>query len=162
MGRIPIFIYNDIAWIPYQGTNLSIENFGFLAGLTIHENTLPIVIKDAYSLSDKDFQKKLQYLHDVRYHYTYSGVINQINMFLRDPFGEKGGDLRCVPHPKDDRFEKAAVNFQKEDVIYLVKDGLKHPIAVKTLKNVGMSKKDVVLVTDRSVMDMFPTGPAMH
>ncbi len=30
IGRIPIYMYDDIAWLPYKGTNISLENFGIV------------------------------------------------------------------------------------------------------------------------------------
>jgi hypothetical protein len=30
IGRIPAYLYDDIPWIPYEGTNASIETFGFI------------------------------------------------------------------------------------------------------------------------------------
>ena len=31
------------------------------------------------------------------------GVFEQIEMFLNDPFGAQGGQLRCTIHPKTER-----------------------------------------------------------
>jgi hypothetical protein len=32
MGRIPVFVYSDLPWVPYQGSlNSSIEQYGYLA-----------------------------------------------------------------------------------------------------------------------------------
>jgi len=31
IGRIPIYLYSDVPWIPYPGTNISMENFAYLA-----------------------------------------------------------------------------------------------------------------------------------
>ena len=54
-------------------------------------------------LNKNVYKSKLAHLHDVRYHYTYDGVMMQIERFLLDPFGPNGGQLRCIPHPNTER-----------------------------------------------------------
>ena len=41
----------------------------------------------------------LNYMNKIRYYYTYAGVIEQIHMFLKDPFGMNGGHLKCAKVP---------------------------------------------------------------
>ena len=48
-------------------------------------------------------ENKLQKVRDARYLYTYEGLLQQIEKWFLDPFGSKGGYLRCK---KDDREEK--------------------------------------------------------
>jgi hypothetical protein len=40
MGRIPVFLFDDLPWIPYNGTNMSADSFGFVGGLSNHHQTL--------------------------------------------------------------------------------------------------------------------------
>ena len=39
--------------------------------------------------------RKLLQVKIVRHHYTYEGVLSQLEMFFSDPFGTNGGQLRC-------------------------------------------------------------------
>eukprot|EP01039_Chlorochromonas_danica_P004126 gene4126-4525_t len=104
LGRIPVFLYNDIPWIPYQGTKFSVEYYGYVAGLTSKENTLISLVKNISELSEEDYQVKLSHLHHVRQAFTYPGIFHEFDLFLRDPFGSHGGHLRCVKHPRTERY----------------------------------------------------------
>jgi hypothetical protein len=103
MGRVPIFLYNDLPWIPYEGSNLSVSAYGFSAGLTHHSNELPALIHTLHNMTRQSYQEKLNGVLDARYHFTYHGVMHQIEMFLKDPFGSRGGNLRCTKHPHTER-----------------------------------------------------------
>ena len=89
---MPFFIYDDIPWVPYNSTNMSVDSFGFLGR---HQHDLEEKVYAAMTMNDTVFQSKLQKLAEVRYYYTYEGVIDQIKQFLQDPFGDHGGYLRC-------------------------------------------------------------------
>jgi len=103
MGRVPIFLYDDLPWIPYVGTNLSVENFGFSAGLSDEKKSLVMLADSIKNLTEVEFAHKVQLVLDARFHFTYPGVVRQIEMFIADPFGERGGNLRCTTHPKTER-----------------------------------------------------------
>lgn len=104
MGRVPAFLYDDVAWIPYQGTNLSVETFGFYSGLNDAVRSLPNLVQQIKNLTDDQYSKKLALLQEARWHYTYPGIVNQIEKFIADPFGDKGGKLRCTHlYPKTER-----------------------------------------------------------
>lgn len=103
MGRIPVFLYNDIPWIPYQGSEFSIETYGYVAGLTGSENTLVELVQNLSKLTADEYAAKLYRLSEVRHAFTYHGILHEIDMFLREPFGETGGHLRCTQHPKTER-----------------------------------------------------------
>ena len=105
MGRMPVFLYDDVPWIPYAGTNISAETFG-LVGRKSEDgvDTLEKVLVDIKNMSDHEYRQKLEHLlTTVRAHYTYRGVFRQIAMFLQDPFGPNGGHLRCTYHPRNER-----------------------------------------------------------
>ena len=53
-------------------------------------------------MSNTTVQSMLDQTLIVREHYTYQGVINQINKFILDPLGPQGGQLRCTTVPKKD------------------------------------------------------------
>jgi hypothetical protein len=94
IGRIPIYIYNDEPWIPYDGTSHSIRNFG----LVYKMDDIPALVSKIDEL-----KSNVTYLLDAvkatRRHYTYDGVIEQIKLFIEDPLGPNGGDLRCAKVP---------------------------------------------------------------
>ena len=101
MGRIPVFLYDDIPWIPYNGTNISCETFGYQGGLHAQE-TLHELVWRLGNETDSGYQKKLQKLIEVRKYFTYSGVVEQIEKLIKDPFGESGY-LRCIKHPHTEK-----------------------------------------------------------
>jgi hypothetical protein len=103
MGRIPVFLYNDLHWIPYFGSNISIETYGFMGGLTASENTLIDLVHQLHNMTSEEYEAKLHRLHEVRPHFTYPGILHQIELFLRDPFGPKGGYITCTKHPRTER-----------------------------------------------------------
>jgi hypothetical protein len=103
LGRVPVFMYNDLPWIPYMGTNLSVETYGFSSGLTAQENNVVAMVRNLSMLTMHDYKILQGKLEDVRYHFTYPGVMQQIEMLLRDPFGANGGNLRCTYHPHTER-----------------------------------------------------------
>lgn len=103
MGRIPVFLYNDLPWIAYQGSNISIETYGFSAGLTSTHNDLKEMVHVLKNITTEDYNRKLVHLKNVRQYFTYAGVFHQLDEFLRDPFGPNGGHLRCVKHPHTER-----------------------------------------------------------
>jgi hypothetical protein len=114
IGRIPVFLWDDVPWIPYHGTNLSIEHFGFQRGLHTRkvstpdggekELTLEGVVQEMADMTEHEYKRKLARLHDARWHFTYPGVLHQIEMFIANPFDHhKGGNLRCGHHPRTER-----------------------------------------------------------
>lgn len=97
MGRLPIYLYDDICWFPYEGTNKSIETFGFMAKV----GDIPQVIKHIANMSESEYQQRVKHMLDIREDYTYHGVMLQIAKFIYDPLGQNGGDLRCHAHPRN-------------------------------------------------------------
>lgn len=103
MGRIPVFIHSDLPWIPYQGSPVSIETFGFSAGLTATENTLKDLVHSLKNMTTAQYDQRMDVLKKVRPFYTYEGVFGELDKFLRDPFGPNGGYFRCTVHPRTER-----------------------------------------------------------
>jgi hypothetical protein len=100
MGRIPLFVYDDVPWIPYPNSNISIETFGF--AVRYSEDGVDTCNKTMYALktmTDHEYRQRLQHLLNIRQHYTYHGLMRQIALFLNDPFGPDGGHLQCTYHP---------------------------------------------------------------
>ena len=93
MGRIPAYLYDDIPWIPYEHSNISITNFGFLG--KFHQfSAMATNILNLLKHPSK-LKEKLEQIRLSRYYYTYKGVLEQIELFLRDPLGPDGGYLQC-------------------------------------------------------------------
>jgi hypothetical protein len=101
MGRMPVFMFDDMPWLPYARTNISAETFGFVARVSGDGNTLPETLSALHNTTDVEYRHKLANLLYVRSHYTYRGVFRQIMMFLHDPFGNEGGHLRCTYHARN-------------------------------------------------------------
>lgn len=56
MGRLPVYLWTDRPWLPYKGTNKSIEQFGFLANL----DQLPSLFSQLKQLSlSEEYQPNL-------------------------------------------------------------------------------------------------------
>jgi len=118
MGRVPVFLWDDVPWIPYAGTSISIETFGLQRGLSTQvERVLPVGAKENYhnaahaivkaAEADVSLEKLVQRLKvikqnknneynaleqgvkDVRHFYTYEGIMEQIDHFITDPFDVK-------------------------------------------------------------------------
>jgi hypothetical protein len=105
MGRIPVFVYDDLPWIPYDGSNISVGLYGFSGGLNAVRNhtLLKETVWAIGNMTEEGYQKKLQALRNVRKYFTYEGVFEQVEAFLKDPFGPEGGQLRCTVHPNTER-----------------------------------------------------------
>ena len=94
MGRIPAYMFDDIPWLPYEGTEIGLRKFGFLGQFryTMAQMTRDIVnlIRDPRIL-----QSRLDTVKKVRFHYTYEGVMKQIESFLKSPLqpSTMGGDM---------------------------------------------------------------------
>jgi hypothetical protein len=98
IGRVPVYLYDDHPWLPYEGTELAFSTYG-LSGKMGHLGGLA---KELKQLSNETFSAKLQKVKEVREHYTYAGLLRQIEKFLGDPLGPNGGHLRCTRVPDKD------------------------------------------------------------
>jgi hypothetical protein len=104
LGRVPVFMYNDHPWVPYMGTNFSIETYGFVAGLVDGgANTMVEMVTNLSTVSMHDYKRLQGGIDAVRHAFTYPGVMREIELFLTDPFGVDGGHLRCTYHPHTER-----------------------------------------------------------
>ena len=98
MGRVPVYLYDDVPWLPYENTNISFSSFGFI-GRMRYLNRLFFRL---LSMKNKKFQEMVDQVREVRKFYTYEGVLQQIDYFLKDPMGPNGGYLRCNRVPEED------------------------------------------------------------
>ena len=101
MGRIPIWIYTDIPWIPYSGTDLDIRTYGFVAhrDSVTGANNFTELVSVIANLSLREYTQKLNKVREIRPYFTYDGFFREFDKFLHDPFGPHGGYLRCGPKP---------------------------------------------------------------
>ena len=105
MGLIPLMIYDDVAWLPYEGKDYSVTTYGFsgsidMKDLTPHHTDITQSIRLIADMTDEEFTRKMNGLKKVRHSFTYKGVFEEVEAFLKDPFGPLGGHLRCTKHPK--------------------------------------------------------------
>ena len=101
IGRIPVYMFDDVLWLPYIGTNASVESFGFSSGRPFRD----VVQRMSQCLrNDQDFYKRLTQIKAIRKYYTYDGVIEQIELFIQDPFGKSSllGQCPCQSRPTRD------------------------------------------------------------
>jgi hypothetical protein len=96
MGRIPFYLYDDYLWLPYSFTKKSVDHFAFVAKF----DEIPAVVAKIAALTPIEYAAMLQRLKNIRVDYTYAGVMHQIELFLADPLGKQGGELRCQQHPR--------------------------------------------------------------
>lgn len=95
LGRVPIYLYDDESWLPYEGSPASVVSIGYSASA----QEICSLLKDIKSDQIKD---KLVKVHKYRSLYSYEGLLEQIELFLSDPFGPTGGLLRCKRLPDFD------------------------------------------------------------
>jgi hypothetical protein len=132
MNRVPVFVYDDYPWVPYNGSAISAETFGFVAGLHVpdrfYANTtksskeyvpyntssasfnrgMGISLHDLVfylnDMTEAEYQEKLKLVEQSRRFFTYEGVVEQIKRLIHDPFGTEGGHLTCsMSHPRTER-----------------------------------------------------------
>ena len=102
MGRVPFFVFDDIPWLPYEGTEFEIKTYGFAGSILPRGNhgTLDDVVVTFQNMTDDQYLRKLINVKKVRRAFTYQGVFEEFELFLQDPFGPDGGHLRCIKQPK--------------------------------------------------------------
>lgn len=86
------------------GSNVSVEKFGFVGKM----GRLCATAANMKKVTSEELADRLKLVHDVRYYYTYEGVLEQIELFFADPFGPQGGFLVCSKLP--DRDHRRLIN----------------------------------------------------
>ena len=99
MGRVPVYIYDDRPWLPYDypGSPISLNRLGYMGQL----GSLSHLVHTLKAVSNTTLFQKLDAVKEARHYYTMAGVLEQIGLFVGDPLGEKGGHLRCSVKPTD-------------------------------------------------------------
>ena len=95
-GRVPVYLYDDVEWLPYLGTDASPAAIGY----SIRWNdtaALAAVLEEARAMSQEALQEReRRALSFGKTHYQMDGVIEQIDRFFQG-----GGDLRCTQLPSE-------------------------------------------------------------
>jgi len=95
LGAVPIYVWDDVEWLPYRGSrNADWNTFGVSINVRDMHKIAEILRTSKPSIEEK--QRNLSRLRDS--HFTYKGVMHQIELFLRG--GENLSDLRCIRMPK--------------------------------------------------------------
>ena len=90
MGRVPIHIYSDIAWVPYE--KLFRRQLGFVVPIS----RLPSLLQwlsNASSNATDELARRERYAKKLREsHFTLAGVLSQVSRFMLNP---RISDLQC-------------------------------------------------------------------
>jgi len=94
IGVVPIYVWDDVEWLPYRGSEAA-DWDNFAVSVNANEvHTIPDRLTQLRSTIEEK-REKLRKLRDS--HFTYSGLLHQIELFLVG--GEALSDLRCIAHP---------------------------------------------------------------
>jgi hypothetical protein len=122
IGRIPIYVYDDYPWLPYQDTDIDFISKPLPLTYAAPQFTLMLqkrqvtleYIQQLSSLLEEQEQYSAtstsrlfqiyQRMAEIRHYFTYEGIIEQIDAFFHDPLnvmgtngsGSGGNYLRCV------------------------------------------------------------------
>lgn len=94
LGRIPVYLYDDAPWAPYERSALSVDHVGYKGKL----GHLGELVRMLAAQSNATIYEKLRRVQTARPHYTLEGTLDQIDLFFQDPLGERGGALTCRKH----------------------------------------------------------------
>ena len=64
-------------------------------GYLIKSNQMGRVLSVVGAATNQTLDLKMQKVKAARHLYTYAGLLDQIEKWFRDPFGPRGGYLRC-------------------------------------------------------------------
>ena len=93
MGRVPVLTYKDEPWIPYRGSNISVEYIGIITKSS--DKGAEELINVMKSLKLSRVFEMIERVQLARYYYTIEGVLEQMKLFFTDPLGPNGGALCC-------------------------------------------------------------------
>jgi len=103
MGRIPIYLYSDVPWVPYAklfaGSNTTNSD---TIGYTTTVGGLRSLVQDTLQhMPLQDILEQEQRIAALREsHFMPAGIMKQIQSFV---LGQPGGDLQCQPLPPSRR-----------------------------------------------------------
>jgi hypothetical protein len=90
MGMVPIFVYNDVIWIPYCGS-LNWSEFAFITRYDELQQQMDVIS----NISPQDVRRmRMRIRKLIPTHFSRQGVWNQILALFHGGF--QGSDLRCA------------------------------------------------------------------
>ena len=101
IGRIPVYLYDDEPWLPYRGSNISVDAFGLVGKMGTLDDLVSKIV--AIGSNETEVALRMAMIREAKGHYTYEGLLQQIERFMQDPLGPNGGDLRCEKVPDKDK-----------------------------------------------------------
>jgi hypothetical protein len=73
LGTIPIYIWNDIEWLPFK----NIIDYKRLC-ISIHISEIALLENVLKSITEKDYNRMLDYYHEIKDLFELEGMTNQI------------------------------------------------------------------------------------
>jgi hypothetical protein len=93
MGMIPIYVYDDIIWLPYYNS-INWSSFAYVAHIDELESVLRRAKAELTVAKVEEMRQKVRSLYET--HWNARAVIRQILLLLR--FGFRQSDLPCAPY----------------------------------------------------------------
>lgn len=91
-GRVPVYIYNDIIWLPYYDS-INWSSFSIITHYTRIQDTIK-QIKETPPSEIRKMREKIRSLYST--HFTVNATFNHIKSFLL--YGFTKSDLRCAKY----------------------------------------------------------------
>ena len=92
---MPIYTYDDVPWLPYVGSNLSLFEIGYVGKM----GELSRVVKELKGVSETMYAQKKSLIARARHSYTYKGVLEQIERLFDSSMDGRRSDLSCSRVP---------------------------------------------------------------
>ena len=73
LGTIPIYIWNDIEWLPFK----NIIDYKRLC-ISIHISEINLLENILKSITEEEYNKMIEYYHEIKYLFQLEGMYNQI------------------------------------------------------------------------------------
>jgi hypothetical protein len=100
MGLIPVYLWDDVEWLPYAGSSASLQEIGYSVNIETFPEWLTSMVQQVKNEPDKLaetlLQKRSKMLQLVDTHYNFRGAMYQLELFFQ---GEGKSDLACIPQP---------------------------------------------------------------
>ena len=75
MGRLPVYLYDDVPWLPYQNTPIALSTFGYMGQM----NHLDELFQQLLQVNSSEVAEKMLQLQRVQPYFTFEGVMQQID-----------------------------------------------------------------------------------
>lgn len=91
MGRVPVYVYSDTAWVPYE--RLFRRSVGYVSSIA----DLPLLLHRLFNVTHDELERRERRAAALRAsHFTLPGVMLQISRFMLEPWD---ADLQCQRLP---------------------------------------------------------------